>query len=494
MLANKVFRSSAIFASARLVGRGLDILAALVIARFLTPADFGMVMIALATLMVLEAATELPIVDALIREKEVRPGDVDTGFTLSFLRGTIIAGAMLALSVPISIIYDDQRLILLIALLGLAPFITGLRSPMMVMFAREVNYAPTATIDLIARMTSFATAVVIAWQTGSYFSLLIVSIMPPMVITALTYIWAPYRPRFSLLNWSRLLTFAGWMSISRALATVSQEGDRFLIGGVLGKAPLGFFSMGRSVATTASWAIGMPLVSVMYPSLVKIRENTERLQQSYLRGQSMVAAAIMPISVFLMLMAEPLVRLGLGEKWLAVVPVIQILAPASALATLAMPTQALLLALEKPHQLAKREMLAALIAIPAVVIGAITFGLMGAVIGRALANIFHTALSVEIIVRVAGISWRRQFLFVWRSIAANGAMALFLYESLSWFNDASVASEILSIALAGAGGLAVYGVTHLALWLLSGRPSGAEEYIVSRLLAQMAPKLARSSN
>ena len=494
MLANKVFRSSAIFASARLIGRGLDILAALVIARFLTPADFGMVMIALATLMVLEAATELPIVDALIREKEVRPGDVDTGFTLSFLRGTIIASIMLALSVPISILYDDPRLVLLIALLGLAPFLTGLRSPMMVMFAREVNYVPTATIDLIARIASFATAVVIAWQTGSYFSLLVVSIMPPLVITSLTYLWAPYRPRLSLENWSRLLSFAGWMSISRALATMSQEGDRFLIGGVLGKAPLGFFSMGRSVATTASWAIGMPLVSVMYPSLVKIRETTARLQQSYLRGQSMVAAAIMPISVFLMLMAEPLVRLGLGEQWLEVVPVIQILAPASALATLAMPTQALLLALEKPRQLAKREMLAALVAIPAVVLGAMTFGLIGAVIGRALANLFHTALSMEIIVRVAGISWRRQFLFVWRSIAANGAMALFLFESLSWFRYSSIAGELAAIALAGIGGLAIYGVTHIVLWILSGRPAGAEEFIIERLSTLVPPRLARSSN
>ncbi|WP_144098570.1 oligosaccharide flippase family protein [Croceicoccus sediminis] len=494
MLANKVFRSSAIFASARLIGRGLDILAALVIARFLTPADFGMVMIALATLMVLEAATELPIVDALIREKEIRPGDIDTGFTLSFMRGTIIACIMLALSVPISIAYDDNRLILLIALLGIAPFVTGLRSPMMVVFARDVNYAPTATIDLIARCISFVIAVVMAWQTGSYFALLVVSILPPLIMTGLTYVWAPYRPRFSLLNWSRLLTFAGWMSISRALATASQEGDRFLIGGVLGKAPLGFFSMGRSVATTASWAIGMPLVSVMYPSLVKIRDNAARLQQSYLRGQSMVAAAIMPISVFLMLMAEPLVRLGLGENWLEVVPVIQILAPASALATLAMPTQALLLALERPKQLAKREMLAAVVAIPAVVVGAMTYGLIGAVIGRALANVFHTAISMEIIVRVAGISWRRQVVFVWRSIASNGAMALFLWGSLSWFDDGSIPGEIASIVIAGIGGLAVYGITHIVLWLLSGRPAGAEEYIIGRLAAHLPSRLARLPN
>ena len=91
MLARKVFLASAVLSGGRLAIRFLDLIAALLVARFLTPAEFGLVSLAIALLMTLRALTELPVSEALVRGEDLTRDDIDTAFTLSLLRGLTVA-------------------------------------------------------------------------------------------------------------------------------------------------------------------------------------------------------------------------------------------------------------------------------------------------------------------------------------------------------------------------------------------------------------------
>ncbi|GGD72148.1 lipopolysaccharide biosynthesis protein [Croceicoccus mobilis] len=482
MLARKVFASSAIFSISRFAGRGLDIFAALVMARFLSPADFGVVTLGLAALMILESFSELPVADALVREKELRRAHLDTAFTLSFLRGIAIAAVLILASYPMALIYDDQRLVLLICLLALAPLAKGLLSPLMVKFTREVNYQPTAIIDVTSRIVAFVLAVICAWWTESYLSLVVLSVTPQVIQAVVTYIWAPYRPRFCLSETRTILSFAGMVTISRVLATLSSESDRFLIGGFISKSALGFFSMGRSVATTASWAVAMPLITVLYPGLSKVRDDEPRFRRSYLRGQAMVVMAIMPLSLTLALLAEPLVRLGLGEEWMEVVPVMRALALVGTVATLSMPAQAIALTLNQPRQLIWREAATLIVSLPTVVLGAIYYGLMGAVMGRVLASLIHTIMSLEMVSRLSGITIMKQITNVWRTIVASAVFSLFLYFAAEHLTGGEWLYQLLALAVTGIIGVAIFAATHLVLWKLSGSPdTGPEHFAIEQV-------------
>lgn len=482
MLARKVFASSAFLTGSRFLGRGLDIVAALVMARFLSPADFGVVTIGLAALMVLESFTELPVEDALLREKELRDEDVNTAFTLSALRGLSVAALLCASAVPLAMIYDDNRLVLLICLLAIAPVARGLRSTMMVKFRREVNYKPLAVIDMFCRITSFLLAVACAWYTESYLSLVILSVTPQIIELIATHLIAPYRPRFTLSKMRFILSFAGQVTISRVLATLSSEGDRFLVGGFAGKAALGFFSMGRSVATTASWAIAMPLLAVMYPGLAQIREDPPRFRRSYLRGQGMIVFAILPVSLALGVLADPLVRLALGDEWLLVVPVMQALSVLNAAATFSMPAHSLAMATGEIRQMIWREAVTLVVSIPAVTFGAIYYGLSGAVLGRVLAGLVHTAMSLQMVTRLSDIPVARQLINPWRSVIGSAMFAAVLYLVSHTMADGNWVELATLLAASGIAAGISYIAVHLALWKLAGMPDDSPEHFLIDLI------------
>ncbi len=482
MLARKVFASSAFLTGSRFLGRGLDILAALVMARFLSPADFGVVTIGLAALMVLESFTELPVEDALLREKELLREDVNTAFTLSALRGLGVGALLCAAAVPLAMIYDDNRLILLICLLGIAPIARGLRSPMMVRFARDVNYKPAAMIDATCRTTSFVMAVAVAWYTESYLALVILSVTPAIIEMIATHVLAPYRPHFTLSKMRFILSFAGQVTISRVLATLSSEGDRFIVGGFVSKAALGFFSMGRSVATTASWSIAMPLLAVMYPGLAQIRHDPARFRRSYLRGQAMVVFAILPLSLALGVLADPLVRLALGEEWLPVVPVMQALSALNAAATFSMPAHSLGMATGQIRQMIWRELATLVVSIPAVTFGAIHYGLIGAVVGRLLAGLVHTGMSLQMVTRLSDIPITRQLINPWRSVLASAVFAAVLFIVSQTMPGGNWVELVTLLAVAGIAAGISYIAAHLALWKLAGTPGDSPEHFLIDLL------------
>jgi len=479
MLARKVFKASAVLGVARILARGLDMVSALVIARFLTPGDFGIVTLATATLMILRAITDLSINETIIRERDLSADLVGTAFTMSALRGLVLASVMVAMAWPVAHFYEDQRLIALLCVLALSPLIGSLSSPMMIGFARSLNYTPTAALQIGTKVASFLASVSIAYATHSYWALVVALVLPSVLSTPLSYIMAPYRPMFTLSRFRQIFSFAGWITLSRFLTTANGEADRFVIGGMLSNASLGQFAMARGVATTVSWAIGMPIMQGSYPGFANIRDEPDRLRSAYLRTQALLVATVMPLGMLLAIFAEPLVRIMLGVQWLPAVPIIQALAPMGALATLAMPVYSVAMALGRVRQLTIRDLVLFLASLPAVAIGCWSYGLFGAVAARLLVGIANIVISIEIAGGLLGLSIRRQLFNCWRPLLAVVGMSLYCLFVMGELQRTQPAKEIVELALVISSALTGYCLIIGGLWLAAGRPRGAEEFVWS---------------
>ena len=490
MLRKRVFLASAVLTGGQFVVRLLDVVAGLVIARFLAPADFGVVMIATATLVMLRAFTELPVAEALVRAESVDKRDLDSAFTLTVLRGILIAALLCAASLPMAHIFDDERLVGLLCALAIVPIALGLRSPAMVHLTRDIEFRPISAIEVVSKLVAFGIAVWVAWSTGSYWALTISLLVPPLVSFPATYVVAPYRPRFGLGAARTILSFAGWMTLSRAISTANLEIDRYLVGGVLGKTAVGLFSVGRSVSSTVSWAIGMPLMQALFAGFSTFQNDRERLHNAYRKGQAMLAAAIMPIGFALSVLADPLVRLALGEQWLGAIPIIAILAPVGALQTMVMPVQALVLAIGQPRQLTIRDAILFAIGVPAVIVAAIQYGLLGAVVMRAVLGLFQIALGLEIVRRNLGDSFIAQIRPLWRTALSVACMvaAMLLVQNLLPPSRSQL-QLALDLAITVAAGGLTYVVAHAALWQFVGRPDGPERFALGLCSAALRKSL-----
>lgn len=479
MIKHKVAHGAAIMAIFQIASRVLDLAALLVLARLLVPADFGLVAIATSVLLVLTALTELPVIDVLVQREHLKARDVDAAFTTNIIRGLSVAGLMILLSFPFAELYGDPRLVAILCALSLVPLGKNMESPALVYALREVNYKPTANILLFGKFWGAVISIGMAFMTQSYWALIAGVTVAAIASTIWSYVLAPYRPRMEFRGVWLLLTFAGWVTLSRMFFTMSQQGDRFFIGHILGIAKLGNYTLGGDISSIATNSLATPILRPMFAGMARIHSDIERLRGAYLRSQQALTMLVLPIGVGLAVVADILVPLVLGPEWGDTRIVIWWIAPVVALQMLSLPVQAASMARARPETLALREGVALLLRLPATLLAAFYYGFEGAVIARSVTGVIIIFFNMGIARRLVGVSIPMQLLAVWRSLASAATMAavvLLVESAMNRPADAMLRAMDL-VVLVLIGGL-TYGVMHLGLWWIGGRQQGAETFVL----------------
>lgn len=479
MMKHKVAHGAAIMAIFQVASRILDMAALLVLARLLVPADFGLVAIATSVLLVLTALTELPVIDVLVQREQLKARDVDAAFTTNIIRGISVSALMVLLSFPFAELYGDQRLIPILCVLSLVPLGKNMESPALVYALRDVNYKPTANILLFGKFWGAILSIGMAFMTHSYWALIAGVTITAAASTAWSYVLAPYRPRIELKGVWALLTFAGWVTLSRIFFTMSQQGDRFFIGHMLGTAKLGNYTMGGDISSIATNSLAAPILRPMFAGMARIHSDLERLRAAYIRSQQALTMLVLPFGVGLAVVADRLVPLVLGPEWSDTRIVIWWIAPVVALQMLSVPVQAASMARARPETLALREGIALLLRLPATLLAAFYYGFEGAVIARSVTGVIIIVFNMGIAERLVGVSIPAQLLAVWRSLVSAAILAMAVLAAQSFMSTPSDlllrATDLGALVLIG---VASYGAAHFGLWWLGGRPQGAETFVL----------------
>ncbi|MDP3405220.1 MAG: lipopolysaccharide biosynthesis protein [Brevundimonas sp.] len=490
MIGKSVSRSAAVMAGVQLLVKSFDMIAVVLIARVLAPAEFGLVILASSVLLVANSLTELPVIDVLVQRSKLEARDIDSAFTLTVMRGLLIALVLVLVSGPLAVLLNDPRLELIIKVLAIAPFAQGLASPAMVHHLRAVNYAPMAQTQLFGKVVSFVAMVTVVWFTRSYWALVAGLVAAPVISALSTHFLAPYRPRFDTSGFKKILHFASWVTLSRIVFTLNQQADRFFVGLILGKAPLGQYAMGGDIAALATYTIASAVMQPLFAGFARMKDDRPRLINAYLKGQQILVTLIAPIGFGLGAIALPLITLLLGETWRPAVTVIWWLAPAIALQMLAVPVQSLAMATGRPHILVFREVLALVLRLPLTLLAAWMFGLAAAAATRSLSGVIIVLINLGIAGRVLDLSLFRQLLNCHRSLIAAVVMAGVLL--LAQFLTPPIANfwlrwlELGGLVLLGA---ATYGSVVFGLWVIQKRPTGAEEWMIEKIPARVRAPL-----
>lgn len=482
MLGRKVALGAALLAALQLLMKFIDIISLVVMARLLTPADFGLVALAASVLLILRAATELNVSDALVQREEIDPRDIDTAFTIGCIRGLIVALVVVATAVPMAAFYEDARLTAILAVLAVVPLVGSLMSPAMVHYLRRLEYGPGARAQIIGRLAGLSVALVCAFMFRSYWALIASQLVTPLVSTVYSYVLAPYRPRFRLAGARKLLDFAGWMTASRVISTLNMQADRFLIGHILGKSQLGQYTVGSDMASMVTYAFATPIMQTMFGGFARLQGDAARMRAAYLKAQQTLVIILLPFGFGLAMVADRLVPLILGPNWDSVVTVIYWLAPIVSLQVLYMPLLSLSMARGQPKLLVGREALNLAMRLPATLAGAWHFGILGAVVARALSGLLMIAMTLRMARRFMQVSVMTQLSNLWRSFISVGVMAAGVaYLKSALPPSPEVLTQIVHVAVLILGGAALYTISHIALWLAAGRPDGAEQFMLDTI-------------
>jgi O-antigen/teichoic acid export membrane protein len=425
MLSTKTILGASWMVSARLGGRAIDVVTVLVLARTLTPADFGLTALAMTLIAVADTVLEIPLMQALIRVKSVEKSHLDTAFTLGILRGLLLSVVVLSAAWPFSIVFHDSRLTALVAVLALGPISRSLYSPAMVKFIQQMSFRQAFTAEFTGKVLASATGILLVYLGGGYWAIAATSVVGSLAATLITYLLAPYRPAFSLSNISDFSSFLGWFSSAQVVSALSWQFDRVLLGYFVTKSQLGQYTMATDLAILPTQSLVGPAMMPVMAAFSKIRDDRERLRSAYLKASRFTMLLAVPACVGMSLTADLIINALLGgSKWEEAAIYLQWLALATVLSAYFSPLNSLALAINRPSILFRLSFIELCFRIVVIPIGLYFYGMLGAVAARGAISIIMFIVALVTARNLIGIRMAVEVGNLWKVAVSCSVMAL----------------------------------------------------------------------
>ncbi|SEN51372.1 polysaccharide transporter, PST family [Loktanella fryxellensis] len=463
----------------RLGGKVIDFATLLVLAQLLLPDDFGLIALAMTVILLIEALTEVPLTQPILRAETPTPDYYDTAFTLGVLRAVVLAVVVTALAWPVGAFYDEARLPLLIVALTAAPIMRSLISPRMADFTRAYDMWPDMAMNLVGKAAAFGVVVTVALVTRSHWAIAMGTITTPLVMALMSYVAAPYRPRLSLARWGAFKDIVGWNSVNQLFGAFSFQIDRILLGRTLSTATLGRYAMASDLTGVAFQGILFPLASPLTVATAKAATLEGRVR-AWGKILNAVLCLMGAILLGLTLLAGPIVAVLLGEVWRDAAPMLSWLALTSLPGIVGFVLGPLAVSLFKPQLIAQRTFIDLAVKVPLMLIGITWFGLWGAIAARAISGVVAMIFSFTAAGQLLHITVMAQMRMIHRTVAGLIVFAVVGYVLCPAVDPASqgVLPRIvlgLQVGLVFAAALVAQLVAMLGLWRMQGKPEDGIE-------------------
>lgn len=491
---DKLAKGVAWLGAAKIIVNILALISTLVLARLLTPEDFGLVALATAMLTIISSVTELSLASALIHHKDPSETHFNTAWTLNLSRAIII-GLIFCAAAPLAAnFYNEPRLLNIMMVIGIVVMLAGFNNPKTVILTRNLVFWQEFVMTVAQKLAGFIVGITIAVLYKSYWALVGGMVASQLSGIVISYVIIPFRPKFTLKHARELWTFSIWLTLGQMVNTLNWKLDHLLVGAYLGAKPLGFYSVGDNLAGMPTREAIEPLQTTLFPAFKQIAQDNERLKSAYQSAQSLISTIALPAGIGCALIAYPLVMLIMGEKWLPVVDVIQVLACVFALQTISSPVHSLAMAKGETKLLFHRDLLSFAIRVPIIIFGMYMGGLLGIIYARAVTGVIAIYINMHLVQRMIGIQIIDQVSSNSRSILSVLIMSLSVLLLENYIGQSGTTTLlIIKIAAFAFTGAVIYVTTHILLWFLASKPNGPETEIF-KMLSKLVEKLKKKIN
>lgn len=322
--------TSGVWVGAMNVGeRGLQILMVVILARILTPEEFGLMGIALLVLMALRRFSRLGLNEALIyHEDENVDAYLNTTWVINAARGAVIA-AVVYLGAPfVAAVFNEPEAAPILQVSALGPLLFGLRNPGIVYFKKDLDFHKQFGYRMSGAVVQFVLAVAYAVVFANVWALVVGYISKNVAQTVVSYVVHSHRPfpQFSLDRAKELVDYGKWITGSSIINWIETQGDDFVVGLLLGAASLGFYQMSYRLSNAPATEITHTVSRVAFPAYSKVQDDTQAVRAGFFRVLKLTTVVAVPMAVGIAIVTPTFIRAVLGDQWLPMVFAMQILA------------------------------------------------------------------------------------------------------------------------------------------------------------------------
>jgi O-antigen/teichoic acid export membrane protein len=312
-----------------------------VLARLLTPEDFGLVAMTAVITGFIVMFTEAGLASATIQKERISPQEVTSLFWVNAALGLVLALVMVGLARPIAAFYDEPRLEAISALLAISFLFGGCTVQHQALLRRQMRFGALMVIEIAAALAACVLSIWMAWIGFGYWSLVGLAIgtsVGTAVGCWLAVRWRPGRPdRQHLREAMPLLKFGGDVLTFNIVNYFARRADMLLIGWLWGPVALALYDKAYTMLLLPIKQINGPLSGVAIPAMSRARSHPGQQERFFLSTLQLIASISLPMVLAIALFADEVVLLWLGANWIESAGLFRLLAVAAAVGAIMNP-------------------------------------------------------------------------------------------------------------------------------------------------------------
>jgi O-antigen/teichoic acid export membrane protein len=491
-IGRRVAKGAAWMVGLRIAFRCISVVSQLILVRLLSPTDFGLVASASVIYGMLGMLSELSTSMALMQMPNPTRADYDTAWTLGVLRGLAIS-AMLWFAAPLMGDYmRDPRVTDIVHVLAIAPVVSSFGSVGMVTLQRRLEFRQLFMFQLVGKVVAFLIAVGIAIVYRNYWALVFGGFAAQFIMVPLSYMFAPYRPAFSLSSARALLNFSKWLFVNNFLTMLDVSLMTLTLGRLNGVRDLGLYQVSYDLAAVPASEVAAPIRGPMYAGYARVADNLPALRDQVLAGFALLVMVTLPMSIGIAVTSDYVVHVALGAQWADATPIVALCAFYTLFDAIGHFTGGIYIVRHAQRLYVTIMAVSLLLRLALVIPGAIFGGVLGAVTGVMLSALANAILWFAFLRPLVQIDWMDLARVTWRSAAAASVMAACVVGAqMLWPRSDAPTVMALQWALLCGFGAVVHIGCQLLLWREAGKPAGPERHaldMVPGLLARVGLK------
>lgn len=407
----------------------LNFITKIILARLLFPADFGLFAMVFIFINFLGIFVGFGISSAIIYKKEEPEKTLNTAVVLTTIIGIVLFFISYFSSNVIAVFFNQELLEPMIKLVSIVFLFDSLSALLYATFIKELEFKKKTIIDVTSVLMYCLVVLILVYVGLGVWALIISYVIQHFFVLILLWIFSPRRPswKYDKTIAKEIFHFGKYALATSIIAWAITSIDNLFVGKQLGDKKLGYYSMSFTIAALPVVSFTHLIIGVFHPVYAKLQDNQNLLKEAYLKPLEWSLIVILPLSVGLFILADILVLVLFGEKWLPIVPLLKIFAIYCILRTVCTIISQLLEGVGKPKS-ASILLLIEFITLCILLIPLLSiYGLQGVAIAvistRAISMILHI-WQVNALLRIPLINY---FWLLWKKILSVGMMGIIIF-------------------------------------------------------------------
>lgn len=425
-----------------------QLLVSIVLARILTPSDFGLVAMLYVFLAVSEVFVNSGMGSALIQRKNITDIDYSTIFVFNLIVSILIYILIFISSPLIANFYEKPQLIDLTRVLGITLIINAFGIVQRSYLQKVIDIKSLAKVNIIALTVSSVMAVFFALQGYGVWALVLQAIINSILSTFGLYYFSSQKVslKFSWNSFNSLFKYSSNLLLAGLFAQLLQQVNSLVIGKTYAASQLGFYSQAKKFADSSSGTLSSILNIVTFPLFSLIQNDKERMVSIFRKMIGLSAFITLPIMILIALLSNQIVHFLLGSRWSDAGPILMWLALARATTPLSTINLNILKATGRSDLFLKVDLVKAPIIIIALVVTA-SISIEAIATGIFITSLISYSINSFLPGKLYGYGMIKQFRDIFKAIIATLIMSIAVYVFLKLNIDLPI--QIIFASLIG---------------------------------------------